>query len=50
MPCELCRTNATRDWTHARSPGHLKKLKQLFKKIKKEEEELQRSKNPLLWL
>ena len=36
--CDLCNNNSVRDWTHARSPGHLKKLKQKFKQLKKEEQ------------
>ena len=46
MPCELCGTNATRDWVHSRSPGHLKKLIKKFKQLKKEELQIQKAKYP----
>jgi hypothetical protein len=36
MPCEICGTNANRNYTHSRHPYHKKMLMIKMKKIKEE--------------
>ena len=35
MPCEICKTNVVRSYTHSRNTYHLKELKKKFMEYKK---------------